>query len=194
MGSKQAPIDAGRVDNYAREIATRVDRATPHEYEAALSWYADAREIATTVADALGVSVDAGAGIIAALSPRCPWSRNVALSLDYAHGRDVRTIGAHVAKCDAIVATDRAGGDPLAQFGATSPKTGAFARNIAGDLDAVTVDVWALRAAGVTDRDTPTVVQYREISAAYARVARERGLSPAVAQALAWIVERGGAQ
>ena len=188
------PLDEARVTEYAREIAARIDRATPAQYESALSWYADAREIAVTIADALGISVPAGAGILSALSPRCPWSRNVALALDYAHGREVRTLGANLRKCDAIVAHDRAGRDPLAVFGDSAPKTGAFARNIAGDLESVTVDVWALRAAGVTDRDTPTIVQYREIAEAYARVSRERGLSPAVGQALAWIVERGGAE
>jgi len=188
------PLDEARVTEYAREIAARIDRATPAQYESALSWYADAREIAVTIADALEVSVQAGAGILSALSPRCPWSRNVALALDYAHGREVRTLGAHIAKCDEIVAHDRAGRDPLSVFGETSPKTGPFARNIAGDLESVTVDVWALRAAGVHDRAAPTTVQGREIRAAYTRVARERGLSPAVGQALAWIVERGGAE
>jgi len=188
------PLDEARVTEYAREIAARLDRATPAQYESALTWYADAREIAVTIADTLGVSVPAGAGILSALSPRCPWARNVALALDYAHGREVRTLGDHVAKCDAIVALDRAGSDPLAVFGDTSPKTGPFARNIAGDLDSVTVDIWALRAAGISDRAAPTTVQGREIRAAYARVARDRGLSPAVGQALAWIVERGGAE
>lgn len=189
-------VNRRNVNRYARRIRDAVNACDSGQLADALEWYADAREVAVTVAARLDVSVTAGACIVSALSPRCPWSRNVALALDYADGREVRTLGAHVAKCDAIVADDRAGRDPLAQFvhtGAPGTKTGSFARAIAGDSDAITVDVWMLRAAGITDRDAPTTRQYREIAHAVRRVASERGISPAACQAAAWVGARGSA-
>jgi hypothetical protein len=71
-------------------------------------------------------------------------------------------------------------------------KTNAFARAIAGDDNAVVVDVWMTRAAGL-DRDAPTAVQYREISSAVRSLAREWGVSPRTMQALVWIMVRGRA-
>ena len=185
------PIDPDRVAAYADSLRAWADKITPEDITPAVRWYADAREIAVTVADRLGVSVECGAVIVAAFSPRCPWARNIALAVDYASGREVRTIGAHIRAADRAVSLDRSGADPYDALG--GPKTSAFARNIAGDLDPVTVDVWHLRAAGVTDRDAPTVVQYREITAATRLVAEEYGYAPAVLQAIVWTAIRGGA-
>ncbi|NBV84207.1 hypothetical protein EBR57_08835, partial [bacterium] len=64
---------------------------------------------------------------------------------------------------------------------------------IAGDPNAVVVDVWMMRAAGY-DHDSPNVGQYRIVTEAVNRIARETGLEPRVAQALIWILERGAAE
>jgi len=69
-------------------------------------------------------------------------------------------------------------------------KTNAFAKAIAGDTDAVVVDVWMMRAAQMST-DSPTQGQYRAISQAVVRVAGELGLTPRTAQALIWIVIKG---
>jgi len=197
-GDPSAPISvhARTVARYARNIRASIDACSPGDLIAAREWYADAREVAVTIADRLGVSVEAGAAIVSAFSPRCPWSRNVALAVDYASGREVRTLGAHVDKANAIVREDRAGRDPWALFvatGAPGTKTYCFGRAIAGDPDAVTVDVWMMRAAGIIDRDAPTTRQYREISQAVRDIAGEYGMSPAQAQAAAWVGARGSA-
>jgi hypothetical protein len=71
-------------------------------------------------------------------------------------------------------------------------KTNAFARAIAGDSDAVVIDVWMCRAA-MLDTDSPNVGQYRMLSDAIRIVAREFGLTPRTVQALIWIIIRGGA-
>ena len=71
-------------------------------------------------------------------------------------------------------------------------KTNAFARAIAGDTDAVVIDVWMMRAAGM-DNDSPTKGQYREISDAVRIVTAEFGITPRTAQALIWIIVRGSA-
>jgi hypothetical protein len=71
-------------------------------------------------------------------------------------------------------------------------KTNAFARAIAGDTNAVVIDVWMMRAAGM-DTDSPNVGQYRMLSNAVTVVASEFGITPRTAQALIWIVKRGAA-
>jgi hypothetical protein len=71
-------------------------------------------------------------------------------------------------------------------------KTNAFARAIAGDADAVVIDVWMMRAAGM-DTDSPNKSQYLALSSAVATVADEFSITPRTAQALIWIIVRGGA-
>jgi hypothetical protein len=184
------PLDMDRVTTYADTMRPLMQRATPADMASGLAWYADAREIAVTISERMNVSVETGAAIIAALSPRMPWARNVVLALDMADGREVRALGQSVRAAERAVAIYRDGGDPFDALG--GPKTNAFARNIAGDMSAVTVDIWMMRAAGLST-DAPTIVQYREISAAIAMLAREYDMSPAAAQACLWTVVRGSA-
>lgn len=191
------PLNAERVATYRKHVEHAMSNATAEQVAEGARWYADAREVACTVAARLGCSVEAGAGIIAALSPRKPWARNITEALDYAEGREVKTMAQQLEACDRVLAADRAGMDPLEHVtvpGSVALKTESFARNIAGDPDAVTVDVWMVRAAGITDRDQPTVVQYREITEAVRRIAHDRGLTPAAVQAIAWIGARGSAE
>jgi hypothetical protein len=72
------------------------------------------------------------------------------------------------------------------------PKTNAFARAIAGDTNAVVIDVWMMRAAGM-ETDSPNKTQYALLSEAVTAVAAQFGITPRTAQALIWIIVRGGA-
>jgi hypothetical protein len=69
-------------------------------------------------------------------------------------------------------------------------KTNAFARAIAGDPNAVVIDVWMCRAGGL-DRDDPNKSQYNMLADAVRNIASEHGLTPRTTQALIWIVKRG---
>jgi hypothetical protein len=71
-------------------------------------------------------------------------------------------------------------------------KTNAFARAIAGDENAVTIDVWMCKAGGL-NTNAPSRQQYRELSQAVIDVSNVIGLTPRVTQALIWIVYRGSA-
>ena len=72
-------------------------------------------------------------------------------------------------------------------------KTNAFARAIAGDENAVVIDVWMLRAVGI-EKKSPTQSQYKELADAVTKVATKFGMTPRAMQALIWIVVRGSAQ
>ena len=183
MGKRQ-PLDLDRVSTYAETMRAYIDRATLSDVEDAATWYDEATVIADDIARRMNLTREHGAAIISAFSPRMPWARNVALALAFADGEDVRAMGSHIRAAHACAAD---GIDAL-----RGPKTNAFARAIAGDDEAIVIDVWMMRAAGL-ETDAPTVVQYREISAAIDRLSREYGMAPRVMQALIWIVVRGGA-
>lgn len=145
---------------------------------------------------------DLAAGVLAALSPRCQWSINVAWAYALVHAArtgdacpDIST-RANRRTAWAIATT---GADPLTHLGKVSHtgrvksghKVRAFYANITGDHDAVTVDVWAYRAA--TGRETADItgVEYRAIAAAYVRAAAIVGVSPRDCQAAVWVATRG---
>jgi hypothetical protein len=73
------------------------------------------------------------------------------------------------------------------------PKTNAFARAIAGDENAVVVDVWMMRAAGY-GVDSPNKTQYTEVTEAIKTVSNKFGLTPRTTQALIWIMVRGSGE
>jgi hypothetical protein len=103
------------------------------------------------------------------------------------------TLGMIVRKVNAILA-----GTDIATTLSADPKNLKivnFARNLAGDLNAVTVDRWAHRVATNGERsDVPTGDLYRAIAEAYEIAASMRGVSPATMQAATWVAVRGSAE
>lgn len=163
------------------------DKATPADIEAGARWYDEAGDLATMWADAAGSRARA-ASVIAHLSPRCHWGRNVLAAdalinrgevLSGIMGREARRAQ------DALLATD-----PLETFG--GPKTYRFALNILGDREAVTIDVWACRVAGVEEAHLNRKGGYDVLEKAFQAAARRRSVDPSTMQATTWIVERGG--
>lgn len=165
------------------------ERATEAQREMGAQWYTDAQVIAATLAAQSDHSLDTVAAVIAHLSPQARWAQNVAgatslLLTGRAPGM-MRTSVAHA--LDALDATD-----PLATL--HGPKTRAFAANILGDAEAVTVDVWAMRVAtGSADRKIlDRKGGYDAVANAYRRAAHKVGVTPATMQATTWIVARNG--
>ena len=160
-----------------------VMQATAGNIEQASVWYHDAQEVAEDVAENLGVSLEVGASIVAAFSPRERWSSNVAKALAFSMGKPVAGLQNNLKMAnDSIVL----GFDAL-----NGQKTNAFARAIAGDSDAVVIDVWMIRAAGMDASKGVNKTQYSELSDAVRLVAKEMGITPRTAQALIWIIVRG---
>lgn len=167
---------------YADEFRSLIMQATLGQVEAASVWYLEAQEVAEDVAELLSTSLEVGASIVASFSPRERWSSNVAKSYAFANGKPVSGLSNNLAMATSSMTL---GFDALKGL-----KTNAFARAIAGDVDAVVIDVWMMRAANMQS-DSPNKTQYKELSQAVCDVANEFGITPRTTQALIWIIARG---
>jgi hypothetical protein len=146
------------------------------------AWYATAHDLAEIIGHG---DVNAGAGIIAALSPRMPWQRNVKLAMLAADGEFTGTLKANLAKAERIYL----GEDPRMVLPADS-KTHNFYRNILDpfDPDPVTVDQWAWRvASGENGVASISKNQYAFAATAYRLAALDLGELPCVVQAVTWL-------
>ncbi len=173
-------------------IVATFDRATPRDIEEGSTWYADGEALCATLAGQSNYSVETCAAVVAHLSPRTTWARNVAgATALLLTGRALpECLTANVAR--ARVAMDSA--DPLGTL--NGPKTRRFALNILGDREAVTVDVWAARIALGADIDPNATLARRGVYAAlehcYRVAARRIGVDPVTVQATTWVVARRG--
>ena len=160
--------------------------ATLFDLHAAMAWYDDAREFAESLrVQRPEWSLQVAASVVSAFSPRVTWAHNKRKAHEYAQGITPKGLRSHVEAADRCV---REGFDGL-----RGPKTNAFARAIAGDRDAVVVDVWMCRAAGL-GKDAPNKTEYRIIANAVREVASAYNMDAATMQALLWIIIRGKAE
>lgn len=158
-------------------------QATLAQVEQASVWYHDAQDVAHNVASNLGVSMEVGASIVAAFSPRERWSSNVHKALSFSMGMQVKGLTNNIKMANDAL---ELGFDAL-----KGQKTNAFARAIAGDTDAVVIDVWMIRAAGMDASKGVNKSDYNMLADTVRNIASEHGLTPRTAQALIWIVKRG---
>ena len=177
-------VDTPVLSTYADAYRSLVMQATLGQVEAASVWYLEAQEVAEDVAEIMGTSLEVGASIVSAFSPRERWSSNVAKAYAFANGKPVSGLSNNLRMAENAVTN---GFDAL-----KGQKTNAFARAIAGDSDAVVIDVWMMRAAGM-ETDSPNKSQYNMLCDAVREVANEFGITPRTAQALIWIIVRGSA-
>jgi hypothetical protein len=180
------PLEKGHemIDSYEAVFLALLEEATFGQVEQASVWYVDAEKVALEVARNLDTTLEIGASVVSAFSPRERWSSNVEKAVAFSLGQKVTGLSNNIKMAQASL---HLGFDAL-----KGPKTNAFARAIAGDENAVVVDVWMMRAAQV-GVDSPNKTQYAEISQAIKRVATRHGLTPRTTQALIWILVRGSA-
>lgn len=176
-----------------RTLVNRVlrwfDQASPHDIEEGATWYADAHALASDLAPALsedGDGLDRAAEVIAALSPRTIWSRNAAgATLLVLEGKALPgLLGRNVEMARQIIEGYRL--ETLTK----GPKIQAFAKNIAGDTEAVTIDVHMAYAMGIDDRTLSRAGCYEAASEAVRAAAVARGVEPSTCQAVVWTVAR----
>jgi hypothetical protein len=174
------------LETVVRRILRTFDAASKSDVEHGARWYDEAGELAIELAARHGYSVEQTASVIAALSPRTTWSRNVAGAVLLLADDEILPglIGRNV---ETAREAQQLGFDAL-----NGPKTSRFARNIAGDRESVTVDVWAARVASLDEDLLGRKGAYDAIEHAYRLAARRRGVDPATMQATTWIVARNG--
>lgn len=195
----KAAIRKGQATRARNQAARRYQEyaagITPEIMSQAMRWYDDAHATAEEIAAILwhrgitNATVELGACILSAFSPREKWASNKRKALAYARGETVKGLGAHTRTADRCVVLHATGGDCFS--GLRGRKTQAFARNIAGDHDAVTIDVWMLRAANIRDKHLARKGWYDAISQAVRDLAALFTVPPAAMQAALWIVVRG---
>jgi len=176
--------------NYENTYRQIVNSAKASQIEQATQWYADAEAVAHEIVDiyktrGMDVSLEQAASIVSAFSPRQRWSTNVRQALRFAHGDDtMRCLPNNLKMAQRAL---EIGFDAL-----NGKKTNSFARNIAGDENAITIDIWMMRSAGLT-KDSPNKTDYSQLSEAIEKIAMETAMTPRTIQALVWIVYRGSA-
>ena len=179
----------GTQNPMVRRLCRLLDTASDESWQQGTYWYAAAHAAAVGLADDHGVSVECAAGVIAALSPRLPWSRNVASARRLFETGDCPVLGANKTKALRIARGERPA-DVLGGF-----KVRAFyACLLSPTAVAVAVDRHACDAAlGVrgNDKSRKRTLEskrgYAAIADTYRAVADRYGLAPAQAQAIIWL-------
>jgi len=166
-------------------------------------WYEHAREAAQRLSDTYGFTESVCIGVIAALSPRNKWSRNLvdaenlieAYNADpnSAHHVKVCTFNKNKQKAITILGLDTYSMGPILET-LSGPKLREFASCIA-DLDDVCIDghaycIWNGGRTSLADVPAIGVKLRKEIKADYMKSARKMGVSPAVMQAITWCAWR----
>lgn len=211
------------LSDVVKNILTMWDRATPANVADGAKWYgSDSLALVRDLSVLGGISPEAAASVLAQTSPRTTWSRNVAVATAIvqmwgmsvssglsADDRDAacvtagRACGGMLANITrALIALNAADRGECPIMTINGPKTNAFARNLLGDRNAVTVDVWAVRIAlnpgwsrGEDDMSELMLSRagmYQAVAQAYRIAANRRNVDATDMQATTWIVVRNG--
>jgi hypothetical protein len=183
----KAGISAGEV---TARIIDYWDRATERNREDGAQWYLIQQQAIDDMAADAGLSSETVAAVVAHLSPRIHWSRNlVSAEILLKGSKPPGIMSRSLLGAKSALDSD----DPVSTL--KGPKTHSFALNLLGDSDAVTIDVWALRVALGSKADELVLNRvgvYDAISHCYRDAARMAGVSPSTMQATVWIVARNG--
>lgn len=180
--------------------------ATLTEQQDGIAWYPNARQIAVSLADRYSIPAAQAVGVIAALSPRNRWERNVqdadaiiaafnAGGTEQAMLTKVCTFTSNKTKAVKILnlAAGYQGMTEVLEI-LSGPKLREFASCIAGRPD-VCIDghafcIWAANRTGLKDVPAIGVKLRREIKADYQAAADELGITPSACQAITWVTWR----
>lgn len=173
-------------------IVNAFNQATPEQIIDGMVWYGTAHNIVYVLSEVSQYTVDQVAAGMAQLSPRLRWHQNIeAIERLVITGETPRYVMSGPAS---RAGKALAAAEPLDTFGKHAKKTRSFARNITGDENAVTVDVWIARLVHVDERQLKLAGVYEAIAHCFRLAAKRIGnITPAQLQAVVWIVVRGSA-
>lgn len=175
----------------ADRIVATFNRATPADIEAGAQWYGEGETFIRSLAAETGRDVETVAAVVAHLSPRTTWQRNLyGATMLLTTGTAPTCIGDNVDRARKALDSD----SPRDSFGKNAHKTRRFMANLLGERDVVTVDVWAARVAFGPRDDAEALLKrqgvYGAVERAYVIAARRLGVDPVTVQATTWIVVR----
>ena len=169
------------------------------------SWYSIAHCVALDLADRYEVTECQAIGVIAALSPRNKWERNVqdaeALIAAFVSAgpsqailTKVCTFTTNKAKAIRILQTVDPTADEVRDL-LSGPKLKEFFSCILGHRDEVCIDghaycIWAGQRTGLKDVPAIGVKLRRQIKADYVAAAKDLNIPPATLQAVTWVTWR----
>ena len=150
----------------------------------ALAWYNEAQQFAMHLTTITPWSLEVAASVVSAFSPRNKWANNKAQALLFASGGKPKGLKNNLRMAQA---STRLGFNALKGL-----KTNAFARAISGDMTAVVIDTWMVKAAGLDSTKSLSKGKYFALASAVTAVALGMGWSNAATQAVIWCAVRGG--
>lgn len=159
------------------------DAADADVREAGRLWYPGAETVIADLSREFQLGRPRVAAIVAVLSPQQRWRKNIEGARHVLRGEAWRATGygANRSKASAILA-----GAPLLES-IGGQKVGSFWANLIGSRTAVTVDVWAQRAAlGRNHAHQPRANRYARLADAYRASAALAGETPREFQAIVW--------
>lgn len=186
-----------------KHIQALLDLASAGEQSEGLTWYQRANLAAVRLADQYEIAIDTAAGVIAALSPRNKWDRNLLdaenlIAAFKAGGEDaaadvkVCTFGANKKKALEILIW-AAQGDIVKEF-LSGPKLVEFFSCIIGEddvcIDGHAYSIWF--GDRVTLAKVPSIGKKlrEEIKKDYLAVAKKNNLKGYEVQAITWVAHR----
>jgi len=186
-----------------KHIQALLDLASAAETAGGMTWYKDANQVAITLADRYEISEETAAGVIAALSPRNKWDRNLIdaenLIAAYVAGGaaacksvKVCTFGANKKKAVEILLQNA--GEAAALDILSGPKLREFYSCILGRddvcIDGHAYSIWF--GDRVTLNKIPSIGKKlrQEIKNDYLKVAAKNNLKGYEVQAITWVAHR----
>lgn len=179
---------------FERNILEMFLSATAADIIDGKAWYPHATAKLAELAPQWGI--EKRAAVCAIISPRITWRENI-----IGFRKLVNAARNHSSVTPVMAGLNRniqkaydVAGDHRGIEAVSGPKVSCFYANLSGNLERVTLDVWAGRAAGLTIEETNSGIRgkrYEYLEQAYINVAHELGFQPAELQAICWIVVRG---
>ena len=172
------------LESVTSKYATLADSIKGQALTDALAWYKEAQEFAQHLTTLTPWTLEVAASVVSSFSPRNKWATNKAHALSFAMGVNPKGLRNNLRMAQA---STRLGFAAL-----RGAKTNAFARAISGDMSAVVIDTWMIKAAGLDSAKGVNKTQYATLAAAVCRVAHAMRWDNAQCQAAIWCAVRGG--
>lgn len=175
--------------DYVEKLQLWLDKATIKQYEDGLVWYDEAQLACAKLAKQYNTSTEIVSAVVSALSPGCPWDRNIGdatavLENGYIEGvcatykSNVRTAANILEKQDASLLS--------------GVKVEAFHASIMNPKDSIIpcIDRWMLVSIGITHKASLGVDERTALYEAFLTLSKRQQIPVPATQAIVWSVVR----